>query len=424
MKRALLILAASMTLFIALFWIADLDIASSLTESTASNHSLPDIGHYILKNHGKVPMAAEEPNDWFMRQRNYPDNQAVSFQYYKAVEKARLDKVRFARSPNAPQWELEGPMNVHGRVSDISADPSNSDIVYTATASGGVFKSTDGGQNWYCVTDDLGLTSMGAVAVAPSDPNVVYIGGGEANIRNYSYEGSGMYRSNDGGQTWTQIGLTESGRISRIRVHPTSPDTLFVAVLGSYYSSSRTEYGVYRSYDGGATWDWVLSDEGCIDLAYNPNGVLLAAIWDVPFGPISGIFRSTDYGDNWARLGVPEGLPGENFNANRIGVTLDPVTGTAYALYAESDGDFFAIFKSTDNGASWVNLNASALATLNAGHQYGWYFGQVHTAPGAPDRVFVGGLNWFRSIDGGGKLGVTWWSDCHQPDRGSRFHSR
>jgi photosystem II stability/assembly factor-like uncharacterized protein len=342
------------------------------------------------------------PSDWFFKQRAFPFDAIPRKSYYQAVETVREMKAMMRRSPSTPVWQPTGPTNVPGRVTDLAANPTDRNTVYAATASGGVFKSTDQGQSWHCVTDALGLSSVGAVAVDPTNPEVVYVGTGEANVRNYSYEGNGVYRSTDAGQTWTSVGLVSSGRIARIVIDPDHPDTIFVAALGPYYSDSRSEYGVYRSTDGGASWERVLDPHGCIDLVFRPGGTLLAALWQVPYGSGSGVYRSTDYGDNWVRLGQAEGLPLVQLGANRIGLALEPVTGIAYAQYAANDGSFWELFRSIDVGASWMDLNASELATLNAGHRYGWYFGQVRVAPGSPQVVFATGFNVWRSVNSGG----------------------
>lgn len=402
-KIQLLPVAAGIIMAITIVWLGQENKEESLNYRAK-------FGYQLLKNDGKVPMAFTEPNDWFMRQRTFPHDTISSRHYYEAIKEAQeMKAVAYQRSALAPPvWQEEGPTNVPGRISDLALDPTNRDIVYACAASGGLFKTTDGGSSWICVTDDQGLASTGAVAVDPITPATVYLGTGEGNIRNISYDGNGVYKSTDAGATWAPIGLEGTGRIPRIVIDPLHPDTLFVAALGDYYGTDGSQAGLHRSTDGGASWTHVLDLQPCIDVALHPaSGVLLAALWQIPMGTGTGIYRSTNTGDSWTLLGVSDGLPGPSSNFNRIGLTIDSVSGRAYAMYCTGNGVFYDIYRSDDIGATWTKLNATALSGLNAGHQYGWYFGQIRVVPGNPDIVFATGLEIYKSTNGGS----TWsWS--------------
>ncbi|MGC8489879.1 MAG: WD40/YVTN/BNR-like repeat-containing protein, partial [Clostridia bacterium] len=247
------------------------------------------------------------------------------------------------------QWRLLGPHR-GGRVSAVHGDPKNALIFYFGAAAGGVWKTDDAGLSWQNVSDGYFKTaSVGALAVSPSDPNVLYAGMGEACIRgNVSY-GDGVYRSDDGGASWRHLGLQDTRHIGRVRVHPTNPDLVYVAALGHAFGPS-SERGVFRSTDGGRRFDRVLfrdDNAGAIDLSMDPANprILYAAFWDarrypwtlVSGGPGSSLYKSSDGGDNWeeltARPGLPTGVKG------RMGVACSPArAGRVWAVIEATDG--------------------------------------------------------------------------------------
>jgi photosystem II stability/assembly factor-like uncharacterized protein len=231
---------------------------------------------------------------------------------------------------------------VGNRVSAVVGEPGNPNVYYFGAASGGVFKSEDGGHSWRPIFDDQEAQSIGALAIAPSDPNVVWAGTGEAFIRSNVSIGNGVYRSTDGGENWTHVGLYESGRIGRIVIHPQDPDIVFVAAAGHMYGPQE-ERGLFRTMDGGASWERVLfsgENSGAIDVVMNPVNprIMFAATWQMQIwtwgresgGEESGLWMSRDGGDSWKRLegdGLPRGTVG------RIGLGMsqaDP--NRVYAL--------------------------------------------------------------------------------------------
>src|SRR5277367_4327084 len=239
------------------------------------------------------------------------------------------------------KWRQVGPFR-GGRAlagTGVAGDPLT---YYFGSVAGGVWKTTNGGGTWTPMTDKTGIMSVGAIAVAPSDPNVVYVGTGESCWRgNISY-GDGMYKSVDGGKTWTHIGLEDTRHVSRVIVHPSNPDVLFVAAMGHAYGANETR-GVFRSSDGGKTWQKVLFKDnktGAIDLTFDPSNphILFAALYEaqrypwtaVSGGPGSGLYKSIDDGATWKRLeghGLPSGVLG------RIGVAVSGADGNrVYAI--------------------------------------------------------------------------------------------
>ena len=304
----------------------------------------------------------------------------------------------------AIQWRCIGPPR-GGRVVAVAGDPQDSNVFYFGACAGGVWKTNDGGTYWQNVSDGFFTTaSVGAIAVAQSDPKVVYAGTGEACIRNDVSHGDGVYRSDDGGETWTNVGLRDTRHIARVRVHPDDADLVYVAALGHAFGPN-SERGVFRTRDGGGTWDRVLfkSDKaGAADLSIDPNDprTLYATIWEArrtfwdmtSGGDDSGLWKSTDGGDTWTDLsdnpGLPSGVKG------RIGVAVSPAkSGRVWALVEANDG---GLFRSDDHGETWEKTSDDPLIRGRA-----WYYSHIVAHPTEPDIVWS--LCWeaWKSIDGG-----------------------
>jgi photosystem II stability/assembly factor-like uncharacterized protein len=288
-----------------------------------------------------------------------------------------------------------------GRVSRSVGVSGNPMIYYAATASGGVWKTEDGGLTWKPIFDDQPTSSIGAVAVAPSDANVVYVGSGEANIRGNVAPGNGIYKSTDAGKTWRHVWKQE-GQISRIVVHPTNADIAYAAVLGHAFGANP-ERGVYRTLDGGHTWQQVLkkdADTGAIDLRMDPSNprILFAALWQArrrPWGfssggPGSGLYRSADGGSTWKHLsekGLPDGILG------RIGLDISSDGQRVYALIEAKKG---GLYRSDDAGTEWKLVNSHRYLQIRP-----WYFSVVTVDPRNADVVWCPSLRMLKSIDGG-----------------------
>ncbi|MEM7456567.1 MAG: hypothetical protein AAF456_19640 [Planctomycetota bacterium] len=329
------------------------------------------------------------------------------------LSRAQMSAIRLQRpSGIVPQWIQRGPLNVQGRVTAIAVDPTDDNVAYVAAAEGGIFKTTDSGNSWTALFDDKSSLSMGAITLDPADSNVVFAGTGEVNPGRGSmvYGGTGLYRSTDGGATWTNIGLEDSGSIGRIVVHPTNSNIIHVAVMGHLWSPGP-ERGVYRTTDGGLTWNKVLYVDditGCVDIIQrsdNPD-VLLAAMWTrirgpeaFQFGSIEcAVYRSTDGGLTWSL--EQNGLKAPDTDTSRIGLAIsqsDP--DVMCVIYTDGDGPFDGLYRTTDGGANWVRTNDGGLS--NAFATFGWWFGNVRIHPTDPDTIFVVGFDDYRSTDGG-----------------------
>ena len=303
---------------------------------------------------------------------------------------------------------------VGNRVSAVWGVPGDPLIYYVGTASGGVWKTADGGTSWEPIFDDQPVQSIGALAVAPSDPNVVYVGTGEAHIRSNVSLGNGVYRSTDGGESWTHTGLEATGRIGRIRIHPADPDVAYVSALGHLYGPQQ-ERGVYRTQDGGETWERVLfidEDTGVYDLEMDPTNprILFASGWTMLIrtwgrwsgGEGSGIYRSADGGDTWTRLegsGLPTGMLG------KIGLAMTPADPERiYALietnanrdFGPVNPDDAVLWRSDDGGDSWEAVNWNHALT-----QRPLYYTRAVAAPDDRDEVHFLATSFTTSTDGG-----------------------
>jgi Sortilin, neurotensin receptor 3, len=301
------------------------------------------------------------------------------------------------------QWRNIGPYR-GGRVTAVAGVVGQRSVYYFGATGGGIWKSEDSGVSWSCLSDgQLGTGSVGALAIAESDPSVIYAGMGEACIRGNASHGDGVYRSVDGGKTWSHIGLKDSRHIGRIKVHPRDPDLVYVAALGHSFGPNR-ERGVFRSSDGGATWKHVLivnDSTGAVDLAMDPGNprVLYAATWQVYRTPWSlesgglgsGLWKSTNSGDSWTRLtgeGLPKGIWG------RVGVTVSPARSSR--IYAAIEADEGGVYRSDDAGRTWRRTNEDRNLRQRA-----WYYTHIHADPVNADGVYVQNVEFVRSIDGG-----------------------
>jgi photosystem II stability/assembly factor-like uncharacterized protein len=369
------------------------------------------LGFIFFRNQSIKPIEEQFPSDWFFMQRAYPKGEFPLEKYYEAIEQTKQLKV-LSKSSTTNPWVLVGPTNIGGRVSDIEMSPTSFDTIYAGIASGGVFKSIDGGLNWYPIFDETYTMSIGDLVVDPTNPNIIYVGTGEVNGGGGSvtYGGNGVYKSTDAGTTWNHLGLETTESISRIVVDSSNPQKIFLGAMGKLFGKNF-ERGLYRSTNGGTSWEnkLIISDStGCIDVAVNPidPNIVYAAMWErirrpdrLSYGgPTSGLYRSTDGGDSWAEL--TNGLPNNSPSIGRIGISISASSpNIVYAIYADNIGYFAGVYKSMNGGDSWTRTNDGTLSSLFS--SYGWWFGNIRVDPLNPNNVFVMGLDVYKTINGG-----------------------
>jgi photosystem II stability/assembly factor-like uncharacterized protein len=316
-----------------------------------------------------------------------------------AIAAAQSDSLQLGRL----RWREIGPYR-GGRSVAVAGNPSRPSEFWLGTTGGGVFKSVTAGESWAPVSDKYFGGTIGAIAVAPSAPDVVYVGGGEYPIRGNVSHGDGVWKTMDGGKTWAFMGLAETRQIADIVVNPTNPDLVYVGALGHVWAPNP-ERGVYRSKDGGKTWEKILfrnDSTGVVDLVMDPHdpNVLYAGLWQAgrtPWllssgGAGSGMFKTTDGGDHWIELtrkpGLPEGIWGN------IGITVSGANSNR--LWANIEADSGGVFRSDDGGNTWQRTNNDRSLRQRA-----WYYTKIHADPKDTNVVYVNNVSFQKSVDGG-----------------------
>jgi photosystem II stability/assembly factor-like uncharacterized protein len=366
------------------------------------------------------PMGAEE---WIYLQRANPDGSIPDAAVNEAIAQSKAAGVASQGSPSTDQvWAELGPSNIGGRIRDVAADPTTKDVVYIATGSGGLWRSTDGGQTFATAWDSQLPQSIGAVAV--DSQGVVWTGTGEVDHGGGSaYYGKGIYKSSDDGATWTNMGLEDGDTIGQIVIDPRDDDRVFVAVMGALHDTEPTR-GLFMTEDGGTSWTRVIVPEsistGAIDVTINKTNpdIMLATTWDKIrdeksriFGPHAYLYRSTDGGRTWANvhnaplpqsvtdpaLQTPDNLVG------RMGVDFsDSDPNRAYLISSTARGNFNGFFTSADAGVTWTAVGATSGGTLQSiSGGFAWWFGRVYIDPQDPQHVFVAGVDLAESVNGG-----------------------
>src|SRR4029079_50427 len=318
------------------------------------------------------------------------------------------------------KWRMVGPFRA-GRVNAVTGVVGEPNTFYFGSVGGGVWKSTNIGRTWAPIFDGQRAASIGAIAVAPSNPSIVYVGTGEADMRDSIAFGDGVYKSSDAGKTWRRVATEWTRPIGRIIVHPRDPAIVYVAALGHAYGP-HPDRGVYRSKDGGATWQKVLfkgDGVGAIDLAFDPSNpqIIYAALWAVrrpPWfiyapanGPGSGLYKSTDGGNTWNQLSG--GLPTEGLG--RMGIAVAP--GNPRRIYVIADAKEGGLFRSDDAGATWTKASGDQRIWGR-----GWYFSKVAVDPRNPEIVYVPNTGVYKSSDGG----RTWGAPIKASPGGDDYH--
>lgn len=370
----------------------------------------------------------KEPADYFFMHRATPGETFSHRTYVQAFEDARALWQEKSGFPGFDQsWVTRGPANIGARINTVAVHPDDPNIMYAGFSAGGLFKTTDGGANWFPIFDDQPFLAIGHIHLQPGQPNTVFVGTGDPNISGFPFLGNGVYKSTDAGQTWTHLGLSAQCIISKVLTHPNNPDIIYAAAMGLPFQRNN-DRGLYKTVNGGQDWQKVfgISDQaGIIDLVMHPNdpNTLYAAGWDrirnnqesVISGNAAKVFKTTDGGANWAALGG--GLP--DFPASRIGLAISQSQpNIVYAQFVGEDLRLLNLYRSTDNGATWATtINTSNPPVMDALASFGWYFGKIRVNPSDPNDIFMLGIDLWRSWDGGitwYTFGPPWWTyDFH-----------
>lgn len=353
------------------------------------------------------------PFEHFAFQRSYPDAtfDAEGWRRHITALRTAFERSRprlsEAESGAQPDWTLQGPGNAAGRVNTIAIHPNDDNIVLAGFSAGGIFKTTDGGMTWRPVADDHPELAIGHIVYHPHNPDTVYAGTGDPNVPAYVFNGHGIYRSTDGGESWHYLGLGDEGIVSKIQIDPFNPRILYAAVMGNPYVRTQKR-GVYKSTDGGHTWTQVLfisEQAGASDLALNYNNpqILYASFWDrvrsnqesIIDGPHARVYKSTDGGQTWTQLtgGLPTGRNG------RTGLAMSRQNpDKLYVVYIDTLATTGGLYKTEDGGQSWTSVDVSALETAVA--DFGWYFGKIRLNPNDDEEVYFLGIVLWRKPAG------------------------
>ncbi|MDF1697269.1 MAG: glycosyl hydrolase [Saprospiraceae bacterium] len=301
------------------------------------------------------------------------------------------------------EWRNIGPFR-GGRSCAVTGVPNMPNLFYFGSTGGGIWKTEDGGRAWENISDGFFGGSIGSIAVAPSDKNVIYVGGGEKTVRGNVSFGYGVWKSVNGGKSWTEMGLKTSRHIARIRINPNNPDIVFAAVMGDLFKPTE-DRGVYKSMDGGKTWKKVLfsnADAGAVDLIIDPTNhrIMYATTWNIrrtPYSLSSGgdgsaLWKSTDQGETWTNISDAEGLPKGVWGIS--GVAVSPIDGDRiFAMIENKDG---GLYRSDDGGKKWTKVNSK-----RALRQRAWYYTRVYADTEDIDVVYVLNVRYHKSVDGG-----------------------
>ena len=349
------------------------------------------------------------PSDWMSVQRMYPFNEIKQSVYLSEMKKA---KQMYSYRDGEIEWDFVGPTNIGGRITDIEMPTGQSQTIYIGGASGGILKTEDGGSSWEQKFNGIPTVSIGDIDIDPQNQDVLYVGTGEANASSYSFLGSGIYKSLDGGDNWQFSGLEQSAYIGRIIVDYNNSQRVFAAACGTLFSTGNNR-GIYRTDDGGDNWEQVLfvnDSTAAIDLVQHPEdgNILYAAFWERKrgltyrnsFGHSSGIWKTTDGGDNWVEL--TNGLPGA-IDKGRIGITISKSNPSVlYAMYDMPNEDMY-VYKTSNDGETWQRVDNNYLHGM--GSSFAWYFGQIRVDPNDEDLVYTLGQVMYRTTNSGSNWG-------------------
>lgn len=369
-----------------------------------------------LKKHSENLMT---PNEHMMLIRSYPDKEFDLKAYQNALLTGHLSGAFQLKAAASSTWSVEGPGNIGGRFNCTAVDPVNSNIIYAGAATGGIFKTTNGGTTWNPVFDSQPFISIGCIEIDPNNPATIWAGTGDANISGLCYIGDGIYKSVDGGNTWTNMGLNDQHVFSKIIVDPVNSNIVYAATMGQPFVRDSNR-GLFKSTNGGGSWTQIQSidnETGIIDLVMNPSNsqILYSASYtrirnnfeSVYYGAECKIWKSINGGTSWTQL--TNGLP--NYPVGRIGLTIYPSNpDILYAVIADVGSNVDGIYKTINGGTSWATIPTGGLGSVYSG--FGWYFGKIYVNPSNSNQIYILGVDTYTTTDNGATWNMAtpdWW---------------
>jgi photosystem II stability/assembly factor-like uncharacterized protein len=391
-------------------------------------------GYVLRHNYEREEEKAENPAapyDLFAQTRAYPDAVFDVKAFEEVINTAASQNKNSSVLTNG-NWQIEGPTNIGGRISAMAISPTNSNVIIIGTPGAGMFKTTNGGTSWTPVFDTKPFLYIGAIAYDPNNANVVYAGTGDPDVPFTVFIGDGMYKSTDGGNTWSNIGLTSVKIINKIVVNPANSNEVYVAALGNPIIADNNR-GIYKSTNGGTTWTqslFINNQTGVTDIELNPSNpqILYATSYtcirnatvNIRYSNNARVYKTTNGGTNWNILGG--GLP--NYKVNRYSICMsvqDP--NKLYVAVSDSLFGMEKVLLTTDAGANWTDMGNNGISA-NYGN-FGWYFSAIEVSPVNDDEVYIAGVELFKSWDGGANWSLNmppWWTyDVHADIHSIKF---
>ena len=356
-------------------------------------------------------------SDWDIRDADVALKNVRS--HFEAIEAAD-----FSRDIGG-DWRMEGPQNIGGRLNVMKQDPFDANHILAGSSAGGLFGTSDGGLNWSPLTDDFAWMAMGSIAFHPEEEGTIFLGTGDPQISSHPRIGNGVYRSTDGGNNWVHLGLDSARIVSQLLILDDAPEIVMAATMGNP-GVKGPDRGLYRSTNSGATWDQVLlpSDSaGVNDIAYDSStGIMIASGWNrlrnstrsLVYGPESKLYRSADQGETWSPITNPWG------DEERCRIGVQELNGEFWALVVGVDMQIDNIYNSTDGGLSWSPIISNTEPLANALGGFGWYFSKVRINPWNAEDITILGVDVWNSLDGGmtwSEMAPPWWEYSVHADK-------
>ncbi len=373
-----------------------------------------------MEEEGEDP---SQPYDFFAQTRAYPDA-AFDTKAFEDVLSSSSAQNKNAFANTAGNWQIEGPTNIGGRITCVAVSPTNTNVILIGTPGAGIYKTTNGGTSWTPVFDSKPFLYIGAIAYDPNNSNIVYAGTGDPDVPFTVFIGDGVYKSTDGGNTWTNMGLGNTKIINKIVVNPSNSSEVYVAALGNPIIADANR-GVYKTTNGGTSWTQVLAIDnqtGVTDIEINPSNpqILYATSYtcirnatvNIRYSNQARVYKTTNGGTNWSILGG--GLP--NYKVNRYSICMsaqDP--NKLYVAVSDSTYNMEKVLVTTNAGANWTDMGNNGIASNYGG--FGWYFSGIECSPTNDDEVYIAGVELFKTFDGGANWYINmpnWWQyDVH-----------